>query len=56
MYQSQEKMAQELRDLCEGFKSGALVPMKEGAMTFIDLQEAIEEYASVKKRCVIIFY
>lgn len=47
--QSKEKMAQELRDLCEGFESGALVPMKESAMTFINLQE------DGKKRYVIRF-
>ena len=51
----QEEMAQELKGMCEGFESGALVPMKESAMTFISLQEAIEGYADGKKRYVIRF-
>lgn len=52
---SQEEMAQELKGMCEGFESGALVPMKESAMTFVSLQEAIEGYADGKKRYVIRF-
>ena len=51
----QEEMALELKGMCEGFESGALVPMKESAMTFISLQEAIEGYADGKKRFVIRF-
>ena len=52
---SQEEMAQELNSMREGFESGVLVPMKESAMTFISLQEAIEGYADGKKRYVIRF-
>ena len=52
---SQEEMAQELNSMREGFESGVLVPMKENAMTFISLQEAIEGYADGKKRYVIKF-
>lgn len=52
---SQEEMAQELKGMCEGFESGALLPMKESAMTFISLQEAIDGYADGKKRYVIRF-
>ena len=52
---SQEEMAQELKGMCEGFESGALVPMKESGMTFISLQDAIEAYADGKKRYVINF-
>ena len=52
---SQEEMTQELKSMCEGFESGVLVPMKESAMTFIKLQEAIEGYADGKKRYVIRF-
>ncbi|KAL9068097.1 MAG: hypothetical protein Q9161_006450 [Pseudevernia consocians] len=52
---SQEEMTQELKSMCEGFESGVLVPMKESAMTFINLQEAIEGYADGKKRYVIRF-
>ena len=44
---SQEKMVQELKGMCEGLL------MKESAMTFINLQEAIEGYADGKKRYVI---
>lgn len=51
----QEEMAQELMSMCEGFESGALVPMKENAMSFISLQEAIDGYADGKKRYVIRF-
>lgn len=46
---SQEELAQELKSMCEGFGSGALVSMKESAMIFISLQEAIEGYADGKK-------
>ena len=52
---SQEEMAQELNSMREGFESGVLVPMKESAMTFISLQEAIERYTDGKKRYVIKF-
>lgn len=52
---SQEEMAQELKSMCRGFESGALLPMKESAMTFISLQEAIKGYADGKKRYVIRF-
>ena len=52
---SQEEMAKELNDMREGFESGALVPIKESAMTFISLQEAIDGYADGKKRYVIRF-
>ena len=52
---SQEEMALELGGMCEGFESGALVPMKESAMTFIGLQEAIGGYADGKKKYVIRF-
>ncbi len=51
----QEEMARELESMREGFESGALVPMKESAMTFISLQEAIGGYADGKKRYVIRF-
>ncbi len=51
----QEEMARELESMREGFESGALVPMKESAMTFIGLQEAIGGYADGKKRYVIRF-
>lgn len=51
----QEEMAQELMSMCKGFESGALVPIKESAMNFISLQEAIEGYANGKKNCVIKF-
>lgn len=50
---SQEELAQELKSMCEGFGSGALLSMKESAMIFISLQEAIEGYADGKKRYVI---
>lgn len=50
---SQEELAQELKSMCEGFGFGALVSMKESAMIFISLQEAIEGYADSKKRYVI---
>ena len=52
---SQDEMAQELKTMREGFESGVLLPMKESAMTFISLQEAIEGYADGKKRYVIRF-
>ena len=52
---SQDEMAQELKTMREGFESGVLLPMKESAMTFISLQEAIEGYADSKKRYVIRF-
>lgn len=52
---SQEEMAQELNSMRDGFESGVLVPMKESAMTFISLQEALEGYADGKKRYVIKF-
>ena len=51
----QEEMAQELESMRVGFESGILVPMKESAMNFISLQEAIEGYADGKKRYVIKF-
>lgn len=52
---SQEELAQELKSMCEGFESRALVPMKESGMTFISLQDAIEGYAEGTKRYVIRF-
>ena len=52
---SQEEMAQELSSMREGFESGVLVPMKESAMTFISLQEAVGAYTDGKKRSVIRF-
>lgn len=48
-----QEMAQELKGMREGCESGALVPMKKSAMTFISLQEAIEGYAGGKTRHVL---
>ena len=51
----QEELARELKSMCKDFESGALVPMKESAMSFISLQEANEVYADGMKRYVIKF-
>ena len=52
----QEEMALELKHMREGFESGALVPMKESAMTFVGLQDAIGGYTEGgRKRYVIKF-
>lgn len=52
---SQEEMAQELKSMREGFESGVLVPLKESAMTFTGLPDAVDAYADSKKRYVITF-
>ena len=51
----QEEMARELEAMREGFESGALVPMKESAMAFVSLEEAVDAYADGKKKYVIRF-
>jgi len=51
----QDELAEELRGMAESFESGKLVLLKEGKLTLITLEKAVEAYATRGKMSVITF-